>query len=91
MSLKMRLFTKDDWHRFAGVEEAEGKPPMIRNGQDWMGISDLTVVTICYESNEISDTYVFASNNYEMGKSVLEALPDSVRPHQLKDLGFQRM
>jgi hypothetical protein len=90
MPFKMRPFTKEDWYGFAGSMEAEGKPPMIREGQDWLGVSDLVQVEVHYDSEEITESYVFATSNYEMAKLILEALPDSVRPHQLVDLGFQR-
>lgn len=43
---EMRTFTKTDWHGFSGTEEAPGKPPMIREGKDWIGVSDVTGIEV---------------------------------------------
>jgi hypothetical protein len=89
-TFKMRLFTKQDWYGFAGCEADDEHQPWIRGGIQWLGVCDKCGVGIYYDTGMNEDDAFFLESNYEMGKLILEALPDTVTKRQVIDLGFKK-
>lgn len=89
----LREFEKVDWYGWAGAEDAPGKPPMITEGVNWVGVCDINGVDV-YTNNENPDEvgtgwYLrLTEYRYPMGKFILESLPEIISIRFLEDVGF---
>lgn len=90
---EIREFSKVDWYGFAGAEEEPGKPPMITEGTNWVGVCDINGVDVYVEEKETDKVgqgwYLrLTEYRYPLGKFILESLPLTITTQFLEDLGF---
>jgi hypothetical protein len=89
----LRAFEKVDWYGWAGAEDAPGKPPMICEGVNWVGVCDVNGVDVYIENenpDELGNGWYLRLTEYRypLGKFILESLPEVITIQFVEDLGF---